>query len=524
MRIANFFIFICFIGIQALNAQSEVLRAVKDENRSAVLYQLRLGADLNEQFKPEKYTPLSYAIKQGCSKNFIIWLLEREIDPNKQNNGKTPLMYAIKYESIDLIPLLISYGAEINKKNSATETALIYAVKLSKEDAIKTLLAAKADTELLDYKNNSAITYAKKIGNQEIMKLFGLEKELQINRDGPYAYLTDSDSILITNTIPKADSFIFQEIFKPLIEGKAKIQCTSDQGRVSHSFEIEIDINNIPSTPIPDTLPETVYVLSDLNGNFHSLRSFLVNNKLIDMNLNWIAGEAHLILLGDVFAFGDNVTASLWLIYKLSQQANKSNGGVHFILGNREIEALMGQAQNLHLKYRDIETVSNRAYEDQFGPNSVLGSWLRKQPMMIKMDSFIFSHAGLNPELIEQNISVKNMNKILKKTLINPEKLSEEDQILSAFILGDSGPSRYKKMASEELDEKTVEDICTFFGIKTIIQGQKQVKRSKYLYNKRLLLTNTPKPINSKEGKPAGIVLRKGYPLVIKDIRKVIEI
>ena len=74
MRIANFFIFICFIGIQALNAQSEVLRAVKDENRSAVLYQLRLGADLNEQFKPEKYTPLSYAIKQGCSKNFIIWL------------------------------------------------------------------------------------------------------------------------------------------------------------------------------------------------------------------------------------------------------------------------------------------------------------------------------------------------------------------------------------------------------------------------------------------------------------------
>ena len=124
MKIAKLLFLICFFGVQQGFTQSEVLRAVKDENRAAILYQVRLGADLNEQFKPEKYTPLSYAIKRNCSKAFIKWLLDQGLDPDKPNNGKTPLMYAIKYDRVDLIPLIIESGAEVNQKTQLKKQPL----------------------------------------------------------------------------------------------------------------------------------------------------------------------------------------------------------------------------------------------------------------------------------------------------------------------------------------------------------------------------------------------------------------
>ena len=523
MRIAYLFIFFSVLAFNTSKAQSELLEAVKNENRSAILYQVRLGKDLNKQIKPEKYTPLSYAIKKDCSKSFISWLLNQDLDPDKLNNGKTPMMYAIKYDRTELIPLLLSNGAKIDKQNSAKETALIYAIKNTKIEATKILLENGANVEQIDHKKRSAMSYAKELGDTEMLGLLGLEKKFSITRDGPYVYYQNEDTVNLTEMAPLKDSFSITHTSIPLDSGKAIIKCTSDQGLVSHTFSVNLDLNNQPLSQVPDTLPDVVYVFSDINGNFHGLRSFLVNNKITDINLNWIAGEAHLILLGDIFAIGDNVTPTLWLIYELSQKAITANGGIHLILGNREIEVLLGNANNLNLKYRDIEELTKTDYEEQFSKNTVLGSWLRNQPMMIKMDSFLFTHAGLHPKLMEDSIDLKTINTVLKKTL-NYNELTKKESQVSAFLIGDDGPSKFKKMAADQMNDDIVTKICSFYRVKTIIQGQKQVNRSKYLYESKVLLTNTPKPIDSKSGKPAGIFIKKGKPFILQDKRKVIEI
>ena len=358
MRIANLLLLICLLGSGILNAQSELLQAVKDENRAAILYQVRLGKKLNDQVKPENYTPLTYAIKKDCSSSFITWLLNQGIDADGLNNGKTPMMYAIKYDRNELLPLFMEYGALIEKKNSAKETALIYAVKNTKIEAAQFLLENGANPAQLDYKSKSALSYAQQIGEPEMLELLGLQKQFRLGQEGPHVYFNNSDSIIISELKPLNDSITSIERMVELDSGKTTIRCTTDQGLVSHTFSINLDINNIPAHVTPDSLPEKVYVFSDINGNFHSLRSFLLNNKLTDINLNWIAGDAHLILLGDVFALGKNVTPTLWLIYELSQKAKAENGDVHLLLGNREIEVLLGNAQNLNLKYRDIEEVT----------------------------------------------------------------------------------------------------------------------------------------------------------------------
>ena len=112
---------------------------------------------------------------------------------------------------------------------------------------------------------------------------------------------------------------------------------------------------------------------------------------------------------------------------------------------------------------------------------------------------------------------------MLKKTLNNQE-LNETETELADFILGDEGPSKYKKMAADQMAKKKVADICSFYQVKTIILGQKRVNRSKYLYDKKVLLTNTPKPIDSKSGNPSRVFIKKGHPFILQDKRKVIEI
>ena len=88
MRVIALLIFVSLSCLNSLSAQSEILAAVKNEDKNALLYHIRKGKDLNTQEKPENYTPLTYAVKCGVSTGMLTWLLEQGADPDKQNNGK----------------------------------------------------------------------------------------------------------------------------------------------------------------------------------------------------------------------------------------------------------------------------------------------------------------------------------------------------------------------------------------------------------------------------------------------------
>lgn len=514
----------CMLATNLAVGQSDLLQAVEQEQRAKVLYQVRKGVDLNAQVLPEKYTPLTYAIKQGSSTAFIQWLLEQEVDPDKSNNGKTPIMYAIKYNRIDLIPVLIESGADIDERNSQKQSALIYACKNNHVEAASQLLAMKANPELLDYKNRSAAFFAEQSGDKALMKLFGIADTYQLQQDGPYVFYNGDNQLLIQETKVKGDTYDLQQTYKDLsANGSTLFRCASDQGLVSHQFTVHYNKQGPPKSVLLDSLPDEVYVFPDINGNFHALRTFLLDNKLIDINLNWIAQDAHVVLLGDVFAYGDNVLPCLWLIYELSQQASAAKGGVHLVLGNRDLEVLNGKASQLHKKYKGLAQYTNQDFESMFSTNSVLGDWLRQQPLVLKMGKTLFVHAGLEPFISSENLTVDQINTITKKGL-NQESLTEKESSIYNLLVSENGPSNSKRMAEEELEDKEVEQILQTLGVDLIIQSQKQVDRSQYILEKKVLLINTPQPSNSKEGRATGILIKKGYPYILKDKKKVIEI
>ena len=87
---------------------------------------------------------LNQTLSASANVDVIKDLLDRGADPNiekvSSSTPQTPLINAASMNRPDIIDLLISYGADINKSNYHNETALIVAVESAHIDAIGALL------------------------------------------------------------------------------------------------------------------------------------------------------------------------------------------------------------------------------------------------------------------------------------------------------------------------------------------------------------------------------------------------
>jgi len=73
-------------------------------------------------------------------------------------------------------------------------------------------------------------------------------------------------------------------------------------------------------------LPETMFVISDIEGNFAGLKMILQSAGVIDKALHWSFGKGHFVFNGDLFDRGGQVTECLWFIYKLESEAEAAGG------------------------------------------------------------------------------------------------------------------------------------------------------------------------------------------------------
>jgi hypothetical protein len=117
----------------------------------------------------------------------------------------------------------------------------------------------------------------------------------------------------------------------------------------------------------------------------------------MDSAYNWIFGDGHLVLTGDFFDRGDQVTEVLWLIYSLEDKAKAVGGYVHFVLGNHEIMNLSGDLRYLHPKYVQNTVLLNEDYMGSlYGESSEIGRWLRTKNIVEKVGTILFAHAGIS--------------------------------------------------------------------------------------------------------------------------------
>ncbi len=87
-------------------------------------------------------SPFCISIAKG-DYEMVKKMVELGSEVNKFSEGMTPLMYAARYNRLEIIKLLVANGAKINTKNAKGYTAMKYAELSGAKEAVALLLELK---------------------------------------------------------------------------------------------------------------------------------------------------------------------------------------------------------------------------------------------------------------------------------------------------------------------------------------------------------------------------------------------
>jgi hypothetical protein len=245
------------------------------------------------------------------------------------------------------------------------------------------------------------------------------------------------------------------------------LTCQVPETGDSFSFLLRDDLNTSATTyPTPSRL----LALSDIEGDFPALKTMLIGAKVMDKAFNWSFGDGHLVLLGDYFDRGTNVTECLWLLYKLEAEAELAGGKVHFILGNHEILNLQGNSTYVRRKYLENADLMDEEYKHWFDQNSELGRWLRTKNAVEKIGDYVYCHGGISPELARTNLGLAEINRISRSNLGKADEAIVDVDAKAIFDLK-TGIFWYRGVAKNLISKEEVMSILQFAGAKRMVVG-----------------------------------------------------
>lgn len=242
--------------------------------------------------------------------------------------------------------------------------------------------------------------------------------------------------------------------------------------------------------------PKKLFVVSDIEGNFRTLCKLLFKARVIDRSLHWVFEDGHLVVLGDCFDRGEEVTECLWLIYSLEEKARKAGGDIHFILGNHEIMNMNGDWRYVHPKYAERKSGNSTAL---YSGNNELWRWLGTKNIVEKSGDILFVHGGIAPELVQNNLSVKEINDLARRYYSN---INEAINVPMASLLFDSNtsPFWYRGYYIGTALEEQIDSALRHFGVKTIVTGHTVLNQVTTFFNGKVININTDHASGNSQG------------------------
>ena len=250
-----------------------------------------------------------------------------------------------------------------------------------------------------------------------------------------------------------------------------------------------------------------LFVLSDIEGNFAAFRKLLQAGNVIDDDFNWKFGNGHLVLVGDFFDRGQQVTEVLWFIYYLEEKARAQGGYVHFILGNHEIMNLSNDLRYVNPKYLENAKLLKQNYLSLYDVNSELGRWLRTKNVIEKIGNILCIHGGISAEINIMNLSVDGINTLARRHY--DDTASGYRDARTAVIFSDLGPFWYRGYyeKSNRNIPRQIDSTLAQFGVNRIITGHTIVSDTiSVWYNGKLFDTD----LHHAGGKSEALLIEDG--------------
>jgi len=256
----------------------------------------------------------------------------------------------------------------------------------------------------------------------------------------------------------------------------------------------------------PEIQPHTydnvskIFAISDIHGEFEPLVDLLEASGVIDEELHWTWGDGHLVINGDTFDRGDQVTECLWLLYRLELEARAAGGRVHVLLGNHETMVLRRDLRYVNTKYTDgVVRATGVNYTDLFGPDMELGRWLRTKHTVIKLNRVLFVHGGIPPRLVALGASLDRVNSLARETVdARSYVIAFDDELRNYYGHSDEGPFWYRgyhRIEEGRYPQATVpqvDSILAAYGSRAIVVGHTGVDQVTSLYEGKVLALDIP--------------------------------
>ena len=316
--------------------------------------------------------------------------------------------------------------------------------------------------------------------------------------EGPHL-VYDKDSVMILQSVElNGEMSLTSKQFDRA--GLSEI-VVNKSGYLPRTFNVKLK-NQIKSEPSVYHVAETIFAVSDIEGNFNTLVNLLQQHGVINSNLEWSFGSGHFVFIGDIFDRGNHVTEMLWFLYGLEAQAAEHEGYVHILLGNHEAMNLRGDLRYIEPKYSAFSELAKQQYGIDhtilFSDRTELGRWLRSKNVIEKIGDKIFVRAGISPALVESGFSLEAINELSWKTLNTPKpEFTDTDKL----IWGKSGPFWYRGYfdVDEErwgpvASQADVETALEQYGGSHIIVGHTHVEKPELRYEGKICAIDVVPP------------------------------
>jgi len=216
------------------NITESLIKAIQKTNLNIVKFIVEKGANVNTIH--ENNTLLLQSINaKKVSVNFVKFLIEKGANVNfLDNNSKTPLIYSIENNYIDIVKLLIDNKADINVVGPKPykKTILMYAIDMKNIDLIKLLIDKGLDVNAQDSNNMTPLMYVAEHSTLDSLKfLMDNTKNLSYN---------NLCVISLTNT---SDSYALA-VMKLLIDNGAKINAKSRDNISALGYALSKNMND----------------------------------------------------------------------------------------------------------------------------------------------------------------------------------------------------------------------------------------------------------------------------------------
>lgn len=344
--------------------------------------------------------------------------------------------------------------------------------------------------------------------NKSVIQL--ITEQLDLSYDGPYLRYEEKDSLSLISVTPNGIDQIKEYRSK---EMSFSVQ-TGQRNRPIH-----VKLKQLPDKePSVYNNADKLLAISDIEGNFSAFQKLLISNNVVDSTLNWTFGKGHLVLIGDFFDRGGQVTECLWLIYSLEEKARSAGGHVHFILGNHEIMNLSGDHRYIHEKYKHLTKGLNVTYRELFNEKTELGQWLRTKNIIEKIDDYLFVHGGISPQINQLPLSLEQINEAARifYTFSDSAAQRHSDPTINTLYHSYKSPFWYRNYYKEDHFSETYQELfrratneqldstMKKFGVNYIITGHTIVADTVSLhYGAKVINVDTP----HKNGKSEGLLI-----------------